>query len=286
MTTRRSEPSSLNSCGRSRARRWSLSLRLTLLWPVLAEGTAAPARGGALGEVAEHGAVLVGVALLARRVEDLQAVVGREGPGLLVAVDRVQLRHRLHDGEQAQVVAGQEGGGRRDDADPSHRRELVVDEQALHLERRVLLRQVLRVQAHELREEQVEQRPGVGQPVRRDAHVDRHAPAAHVLEPEVVGARGRVDDRVREDRQRRVEGRDDARERVLRVRQQPLQRVDAFVRERLSAFARCDRAAQVILERLPLARRLAQHLADRFAAARASRAGTGRCPGRGCAPGR
>ena len=71
---------------------------------------------------------------------------------------------------------------------------------------------------HELREEQVQQRPRVGQPVRRDAHVDRHAPAPHVLEPEVVGAGRRVDDRIGEDRQRRVEGRDDAGQRVLRVR--------------------------------------------------------------------
>ena len=69
---------------------------------------------------------------------------------------------------------------------------------------------VLRVQAHQLREEQVQQRPRVGQPVRRDAHVDRHAPAPQVLEPEVVGAGRRVDDRIGEDRQRRIEGRDDA----------------------------------------------------------------------------
>ena len=82
--------------------------------------------------MAEHRAVLVGVALLARRVEDLQAVVGREGPRLLVAVDRVELRHRLHDGQQPQVVAGEERRGRCDHADAAHRRELVVDEQALH----------------------------------------------------------------------------------------------------------------------------------------------------------
>jgi Arm DNA-binding domain len=49
--------------------------------PVAAEGPAPPARGGALGEVSKHGAVLVGIALLARRIEDLQAVVGGEGAG-------------------------------------------------------------------------------------------------------------------------------------------------------------------------------------------------------------
>ena len=201
---------------------------------VLAEGAAAPARRGALGEVAEHRAVLVGVALLARRVEDLQPVVGREGARFLVAVDGIELRHRLHDGQQPQVVAGEEGRGRGDDADAAHRRELVVDEQALHLERRVLFGQRLRVQADELREEQRQQRPRVREPVRRDAHVDRHAPAPHVLEPEVVGAGRGIDHRIRKDRQRRVEGRDHARQRVLGVRQQPLQRVGAFVRERLA----------------------------------------------------
>ena len=121
----------------------------------------------------------------------------------------------------------------------------------------------LRVQADELREEQVQQRPGVGQPVRRDAHVDRHAAAAHVLEPEVVGAGGRIDHRIREDRQRRVEGGDHAGQRVLRVRQQALQGVGALVGERIAFLAALgDQAAQVILERPALARGLAQHLAD------------------------
>jgi hypothetical protein len=55
-----------------------------------------------------------------------------------------------------------------------------------------------------LRKEQVEQRPGIGQPVGRDAHVDRHAPTPHVLEPEIVGAGGRVHHGIGEDRQRRV----------------------------------------------------------------------------------
>jgi hypothetical protein len=38
----------------------------------------------------------------------------------------------------------------------------------------------LGVQADELREEQVQQHAGIGQPVRRDAHIDRHALTAHV----------------------------------------------------------------------------------------------------------
>jgi hypothetical protein len=131
-------------------------------------------------------------------------VVGGEGAGFLVAIDGVELRHRLHDGQQPQVVAGQESGGRGDDADTTHGRELVVDQQALELERRVLLGQVLGVEADKLREEQVQQRSGVGQPVRWDAHIDRHAAAAHLLEPEVVGAGGGVHHRISKDRQRRV----------------------------------------------------------------------------------
>ena len=132
------------------------------------------------------------------------------------------------------------------------------------MQRRVLLGQVLGVQADQLREEQVQQRPGVGQPVRRDAHVDRHAAAPHVLEPEVVGAGGRIDHRIRKDRQRRVEGGDHAGQRVLGVRQQALQRIGAFVRQRVALFAPLrDQIAQVVLQRPALARGLAQHLADR-----------------------
>jgi hypothetical protein len=42
----RSAPISLNSCGRRRARRWSLSLRLTVVWPWLLKERLLPARGG------------------------------------------------------------------------------------------------------------------------------------------------------------------------------------------------------------------------------------------------
>jgi len=87
--------------------------------------------------------------------------------------------------------------------------------------------------------------------------------AAHVLELEVVGAGGRVDHRIREDRERRVEGGDHAGQRVLRVRQQALQGIGAFVRKRIALFAALrDQTAQVVLEGPALARGLAQHLAD------------------------
>ena len=199
---------------------------------------------------------------LARREQDLQPVVGGEGAGFLVTVDRVQLRHRLNDGQEPQVVAGEKGGRRRDRADPADRRELVVDEQALQFEIGVV-RQCLGVEADQLREEEVEQRSGVGDPVRRDADVDRHPPPPHVLEPEVVGARGGVDDRVGEDRQRRIEGRDDAGQRVVRVGQQALQRVGALVREpgALPAPA-CHHGPEMVLERLALPGGLPEHLAD------------------------
>jgi hypothetical protein len=78
--------------------------------------------------------------------------------------------------------------------------------------------------------------------------------AADVLELEVVGARRSVDDRVREDRQGRVEGRDDARERVLRVDEEALEGIDAFVERALPSLLRWSiRAGEVVLERLALA---------------------------------
>ena len=109
-------------------------MRLYGAVPVSAEGAAAAPGGDPLGEVTQHGAVLVGVALFARGEEDLQAVVGGEGAGFLVAIDRVQLRHGLHHGEQAQVVAGEEGGRVGDDPNAPHGGELVVDQQALVFE--------------------------------------------------------------------------------------------------------------------------------------------------------
>ena len=56
----------------------------------MAERPAASAGQGSLGELAEHRAVLVSVALLARREQDLQSMVGRERPGFLLTVDGVK----------------------------------------------------------------------------------------------------------------------------------------------------------------------------------------------------
>jgi len=53
---------------------------------------------------------------------------GGEGAGFLVAIDGIKLGHRLHHGQQAQVVAGQERRGVGDDAHAAHGRELVVDQ--------------------------------------------------------------------------------------------------------------------------------------------------------------
>ena len=116
-----------------------------------------------------------------------------------------------------------------------------------------MLRQVLRVEADELGEEQGEQRPGIGQPVRRDAHVDRHALAAQLAQVEVVGAGGGIDHRIRKDRQRRVKGGHHAGERVLRVAQQALQSIQTFFGERFAGFlALLDQPTEVFFQRAPL----------------------------------
>ena len=78
-----------------------------------------------LGERAQHLAVLVGVALLARRVQHLQRMVGCEGAGVVLTVDRFELADRLNHRHQAQVVAREVAHGGVQDVDAAERRELV-----------------------------------------------------------------------------------------------------------------------------------------------------------------
>jgi len=82
-------------------------------------------------------------------------MVSHEGPGVSPAVDRLELRDRLHDRQQPQVVARHVGDCPRDDLDLSDRGKFVHQQQALKLQCRVILGQLLRVEAHELREHEV-----------------------------------------------------------------------------------------------------------------------------------
>ena len=76
------------------------------------------------------------------------------------------------------------------------------------LERGVLFRQRLGVDVDRLREEQVQQFLGLGQLVRGDAHINGHALFAQVFQTEIIGAGGRVQNRVQEDMQRFLEAAD------------------------------------------------------------------------------
>jgi hypothetical protein len=100
---------------------------------------------------------------------------------------------------------------------------------SLVLQGLILCGQVLCVEADQLGEKQVQQRPCVRQAVRGDAHIDGHALPAQLAQVEVIGAGGRIDHRVRKDDERSVERGDHAGQRVLGVAQQALQGVHAFV---------------------------------------------------------
>ena len=135
------------------------------------------------------------------------------------------------------------------------------------LERRVVLGQFGRVQVDQLGEEQVQQHPRIGEPVRWDADIDRHALPAHVRHREVIAARGRIHQRIAEDRQRCVERGQDARQRVVAGGEKAHQGINAGVRQRTlrmrtALHALLHQALQMLLDGLTLAARLPQDFPD------------------------
>ncbi|CAE6873920.1 hypothetical protein R69746_08638 [Paraburkholderia aspalathi] len=194
----------------------------------------------------------------------------RFGAVLAVQLRILDLRHALKDQHQPEVVASNERVGRIDDVDLAGRCKFVQDQRALVFERRILGRQLARVQVDQLREKEIDQQRAGLQVAWLDAHIDRHTLLAHVGQIEVRAAGCRVDDRIAEDVQRRGHRRYDVREGFLRLRQESVQRVETFEAEHRQPVghvscigARADDRRDVFTDRPALARSLPQHLAER-----------------------
>ncbi len=67
--------------------------------------------------------------------------------------------------------------------------------------------------------------------IRRDADIDCHALLADVSQVKIVRARRGINDRVGPDRERRIEGCEDARQYLVVIREKPVERINTWPRE-------------------------------------------------------
>ena len=147
-------------------------------------------------------------------------MVGDDGPRYILAIGGIELRHRLDDGKQADVVTGHVGHRRGNDVDLADRGELIHQQQDLVLEFGIGLRQLAGIEVDDLAEEQVDDQPAFGQLVGLDTDVDGHLLLAQCGQVKIIGTGGRIQHRVDPGIERLLEGAHDRGKGFIRLRQQ------------------------------------------------------------------